>query len=70
MQAAHKSAEARYEKASDAEEQLLVRVQELTAEKEAVSSDPYVPTSLPVHTPHPGACGSVHFPAPVCVVTG
>ncbi|XP_022108277.1 tropomyosin isoforms c/e-like isoform X5 [Acanthaster planci] len=38
LQAAHKSAEARYEKASDAEEQLLVRVQELTAEKEALAN--------------------------------
>ena len=50
MQAACKSAEARYEKASDAEEALLLKVQELTSEKEDVSKSPkkvhYVPTSL------------------------
>ncbi|XP_038078456.1 tropomyosin-like isoform X3 [Patiria miniata] len=38
LQAANKSAEARYEKASEAEEALLVRVQELTAEKEALAN--------------------------------
>lgn len=47
LQAACKSAEARYEKASDAEETLHVRVQELTAEKEDVSMGCWaLPTQL------------------------
>ena len=42
LQAACKSAEARYEKASEQEETLAVRVQELKLEKEDVSMDSWI----------------------------